>query len=77
MGIKFNLLSILVSIKLFVLLLGNFSVSLPTITRKIFEANSSFHVKQRTPGRLQISVSQKIFTGTNKIFILGVLRTRE
>ena len=76
MGIKFNLLSILVSIKLFVLLLESFSVSLPTIIRKIFESNSSFHVKQHSE-KTSISVSQKIFTCTNKIFILGVLRIRE
>ena len=40
----------------------------PTIIHKIFETNSSFHVKLHY-GKSLISVFQKIFTSIDKIFI--------
>ena len=46
-----------------------------TIIQKIFETNSSFHVKSTTGkghhGKSTISVFQEIFTSADKIFILG------
>ena len=40
-----------------------------TIIFKVFETNSSFDVKQRTTGKVLISVFQGFFASNNKIFI--------
>ena len=42
-----------------------------TNNQKIFETNSSFHVKQRMLRESPSSVFQEIFTSTDKIFISG------
>ena len=44
-----------------------------TIIHKIFEANSSLHVKRHATGKVQelISVFQETFISTYKIFISG------
>ena len=50
---------------------------LPTITHKIFETNSSFHVQYRTTEKGLISVFQKFSATINKTFILaGTVGTR-
>ena len=45
--------------------------SITTTIHKMFEANPSFHVKQRTTGKVQF-LFQQFFAGIDKIFILGV-----
>ena len=44
-------------------------IDLATIIHKIFETNSSFHVKQHTTGSL-ISAFQEIFASITTIFVL-------
>ena len=44
---------------------------LPTLTYKVFETNSSFHVKSGTRGKSLIYVFQEFSASINKTFILG------
>ena len=48
-----------------------------TISRKIFETNSRYHVKERTACQSLIPVFQEFLASINKMFILaGRLGTR-
>ena len=41
------------------------------LIQKIFETNSSFHVKQRTTAKVFFFILQEILASINKIFIFG------